>query len=85
MGGSKLKKPKSHKGRPPYEGDYPPPPMPWQTDPENNKKPDFGKDYKEWYDRNAGIEPERESDDIPKTVPKMVSDMVQKHMQTVQK
>ena len=57
-GGAPPNKPKSHKGRAPYEGDYPPPPLPWQVDSENNPKSNFGRDYKEWYDRQAGIEPE---------------------------
>ncbi|CAI2387468.1 unnamed protein product [Moneuplotes crassus] len=75
--GPKKRRPQSH------GPDYPPPPLPWQVDPENNPKEQFGKDYKEWYDKKAGIEKESEREDVPKSVPAKVSDMVKKHMEMV--
>lgn len=67
-GGGK-KKSRSEKGR----DHYPPPPLPWQVDPENNKVADFGKDYKEWYDKQAGVEHEPNDPELPKSVPAQVN------------
>jgi len=75
--GENKKKPRSQKDH------YPPPPLPWQADPQNYQKPDFGSNYKEYYDKQAGVEKEIEKPDLPKSVPGQVADMVKKHMETV--
>jgi len=83
MGGGKPKRGSmSQRGGKPG---YPPPPLPWQVDPENNPQADFGNNYKEWYDKQAGVPQENKGPDLPKSVPGQVSDMVKKHMELVKK
>jgi hypothetical protein len=80
--GNPGKKPRSYRGR---DSDYPPPPLPWQVDPENNPPSQFGKNYKDWYDNNEGVAIEEKRPDLPKSVPAQVSEMVKKHMELVKK